>query len=296
MKKFTTLLGGLVLATSLISCEADIIIGEPIPAASLNEVLLSKEIWYVDLNATQGTPNTPFMTKAFTLSFDFGTLYANNNLVGVGSAGAGFGLDVGTYETVGDQLAIYHDLDGLHDFRVIVRNYDRLELRDIHTGTRYFLDGYDRDSFDYDQLFYDNIQYFLQEYLAWEKISTSQTGALNEFDNENYLRFIPGNIEDTFESSKDRNGLSPGNIYWDFSGTYLVEDQTPGSINKQLTLGYDFLGNDFFDLYILDDRTIELYHSASGTTYLFKGRGYIALKNSVENGKDRMLDFKRSKK
>jgi hypothetical protein len=36
------------------------------------------------------------------------------------------------------------------------------------------------------------------------------------------------------------------------------------SINKQLTLGCDFIGNDFLDLYIIDDYTIELYDLQSG--------------------------------
>ena len=46
--------------------------------------------------------------------------------------------------------------------------------------------------FDYDFVFYDNIHYFLQEYEAWEKTFTSEIGAINEFDNENYLQFLAG--------------------------------------------------------------------------------------------------------
>jgi len=63
---------------------------------------------------------------------------------------------------------------------------------DPYNDTSYFLDGYQRSSFNYDYVFYDNIHYFLQEYEAWEKIYTSNTGALNEFDNENYLQFLSG--------------------------------------------------------------------------------------------------------
>ena len=87
-------------------------------------------------------------------------------------------------------------------------------------------------------------------------------------------------------------------MFWDFSGVYIVQDQTPGSINKQLTLDYDFIGNDFFDLYIVNDHTVELYHIESGSTYRFKGRGFIQLKNSsdVDSTKNRMLDFNRAQK
>jgi hypothetical protein len=298
MRAITTFLGSALLALTLTSCDTEIVIGNGYAGPTLNEVLASNEVWYVDLNSTQGNPDVPFMTRAFTLSFDFGTLYANNNLVGVGSAGAGLGIDIGSYDAVQDNLLINHDIDGLHEFEVIVRAYNRLELRDLFNNTLYFLDGYNRDNFNYDQLFYDNIQYFLQEYNAWEKVYTSNVGAINEFDQENYLRFFPGNNQDIFESSKDRNGLNAGVIFWDFSGVYQVEDQTPGSINKQLTLGYDFIGNDFFDLYILDDRTIELYHLDSRTTYRFKGRGFIQLKSSesVNSSKNRLLDFERAMK
>lgn len=298
MRAITTFLGSALLALTLTSCDTEIVIGDGYAGPTLNEVLASNEVWYVDLNNTQGIPDAPFMTQAFTLSFDFGTLYANNNLVGVGSAGAGLGIDVGAYEASGSRLSIIHDIDGLYDFEVVVREFNRIELRDLYSNTIYYLDGYDRNNFDYDQLFYDNIQYFLQEYQAWEKVHTSQVGALNEFDQENYLRFFPGNNADFFESSTDRNGLSAGSIYWDFSGSYNVQDQTPGSINKQLTLGYDFLGNDYFDLYIVNDNTIELYHVDSGTTYRFKGRGFIQLKNKkgVNSKKDRMLDYNRAQK
>jgi hypothetical protein len=298
MKAITTFLGSALLVLILTSCDTEMVIGDGYNAPTLNEVLASNELWYVDLNNTQGNPDLPFMTQAFTLSFDFGTLYANNNLVGVGNAGAGLGIDVGTYHTINNQLAIDHDIDGLHNFEVRVWEFDRLELKDLYTNTSYFLDGYNRNTFDYDQLFYDNIQYFLQEYQAWEKVHTSQLGVVNYFDQENYLRFFQENNTPIFESSRDINGLNISNLFWDFSGVYIVQDQTPGSINKQLTLGYDFIGNDFFDLYIVNDHTIELYHIESGSTYRFKGRGFIQLKNSsdVSSTKNRMLDFNRAQK
>lgn len=298
MKAMTTFLGSALLVLLLTSCDTERVLEDQNVAPTLNEVLASYEVWYVDLNSTQGNPDLPFMTQAFTLSFDFGTLYANNNLVGVGSAGAGLGIDVGTYQANNHQLAIHHDIDGLHDFEVRVWEFDRLELRDLYSNTSYFLDGYHRNTFDYDQLFYDNIAYFLQEYQAWEKVQTSQVGAVNYFDQENYLRFLQENNTAVFESSRDINGLNAGSLYWDFTGVYTVQDQTPGSINKQLTLGYDFIGNDFFDLYIVNDNTIDLYHLASETTYQFKGRGFIQLKNSsdVDSTKNRMLDYNRAQK
>ncbi|EAS20849.1 nicotinic acid mononucleotide adenyltransferase [Nonlabens mediterrranea] len=289
MKTFYKILGSLLIAVTIASCDTEVVIGDGFDnRPTLNEILSNQEVWYVDLNNTQGNPDIPFMTKAFTVSFDFGTLYANNNLVGVGSAGAGLGLDVGSYQVLNNQVSILHDIDGLHDFTVVVLNYNRIKMIDMHRGTVYYLDGYNRNNFDYDQLFYDNIQYFLQEYKAWEKVYTSNVGALNDFDQENYLQFTPGYSGDEFKSSTDRTGLNYSSLYWDYTGEYWVEDETPGSINKHLTMDYDFIGNDYFDLYVINDNTIELYHSASGTTYEFKGRGYIQLKNTTE--KSRLID------
>jgi hypothetical protein len=184
---------------------------------------------------------------------------------------------------------------GLHELQVIVRANNKLELLDTYSGTRYFLNGYSVSNFDYDALFYNNIQYFLQEYGAWKKIYTSQEGALNEFDTENYLRFRPGTNADTFESSQERNGLASNSLSWDYSGKYWVEDVSKGSINKHLTLDYDFLGNDYFDLYIIDKQTIELFHKSSGTTYELKGRGSIQYKTSAVS-KSRLLDVERARK
>ena len=48
---------------------------------------------------------------------------------------------------------------------------------------------------------------------------------------------------------------------------------------KYLTLDYDFLGNEYFELSVLNDNKIELFHPMSGTLYRFTGRGYIQYKN-----------------
>ncbi|MEP2970283.1 MAG: nicotinic acid mononucleotide adenyltransferase, partial [Nonlabens ulvanivorans] len=117
MRTFYKILGSLLIAVTIASCETEVVIGNGFDnRPTLNEILSNQELWYVDLNDTQGNPDIPFMTKAFTMSFDFGTLYANNNLVGVGSAGAGLGLDVGSYQILNNQVSILHDIDGLHDF------------------------------------------------------------------------------------------------------------------------------------------------------------------------------------
>ncbi|GGI56057.1 nicotinic acid mononucleotide adenyltransferase [Winogradskyella haliclonae] len=290
MKTVKLLLGFVLSATLLTSCVVDeVIITDNNPQTiSLNQLLNSYELWYVDVNATQGFGEVPFMQIAFTLSFRNGTLYANNNLVGIGSQGSGFGIPIGDYNTYDMVLDVNHDLDGYDSFDVFQIDNNTIELYNPFTDTSYFLDGYQRSNFDYDFVFYDNIHYFLQEYEAWEKTYTSEFGALNEFDNENYLQFLSANNDSEFRSSQDANVSNPNNIFWDYTGVYNVND-VPGTLyDKTLTLDYDFFSNEFFNLSVIDDGTIELLHADSGTVYEFKGRGYIEFLRT-ENVEGRMI-------
>ena len=239
-------------------------------SGNTDQVLQSFDLWYIDINATQGNGEVPFLQRAFTVSFDRGVLYANNNIVGIGKTGGGYGIDVGTYGTLRGIVDIDHDIDGRWALEVFAINRNTIELYDARSDTSYFLKGYQTNTFDYDMVFYDNINYFIQEYDAWEKIYTSETGALNNFDDENYLQFLPN----FFRSSLDMPGTSISNLHWDFEGDYEVYDVQGDNTLKALTLDYDFFSDDYFELYVINDSTIELYHPDSGTTYEFRGRGY----------------------
>ena len=279
--KTTKLLLGLALVTTLFtSCIVDVIHDDVVyvdntPTISLNQLLGSYELWYVDINKTVGYGETPFLQMAFTMSFRNGNVYANNNLVGIGSQGNGFGIPVGYYDAYDMILDIYHDIDGYTTFDVYQIDNNTIELYNPYNDTSYFLNGYQRSNFDYDYVFYDNIHYFLQEYEAWEKTYTSEYGVLNEFDNENYLQFLSGGNDSTFRSSQDFDIGNVNNIYWDYSGIYGVGDVSGNMYLKTLTLDYDYFDNEFFELYVINDQVIELYHGASGTVYEFTGRGYI---------------------
>jgi len=100
---------------------------------------------------------------------------------------------VGTYSTLSGVVDIDHDIDGLWALEVFAVNNSTLELYHARSNTSYFLNGYQRNNFDYDRVFYENINLFLQEYEAWEKTYTSELGAINEFDDENFLQFFPDN-------------------------------------------------------------------------------------------------------
>ncbi|RNC87958.1 MAG: nicotinic acid mononucleotide adenyltransferase [Winogradskyella sp.] len=291
MKTLKLLLGLVLSATLFTSCVVDdvvIVDNNPPQQISLNQLLNSYELWYVDINSTQGFGEVPFLQIAFTVSFRNGVLYANNNLVGIGSQGNGFGIPVGNYNTYNMVLDVDHDIDGFDSFDVFQIDNNTIELYNPFTDTSYFLDGYQRSNFDYDFVFYDNIHYFLQEYEAWEKTYTSNFGALNEFDNENYLQFLSAGNDSEFRSSQDENIINPNNIFWDYTGVYGVNDVPGDFYLKTLTLDYDFFDNEFFNLNVIDDSTIELLHEASGTVYEFRGRGYIEFLRT-ENAEGRMI-------
>ena len=277
MKTAKLLLSVVLITTLFTSCYTEVIVDDFVeaPVVNVNQVLNSHELWYVDINQTVGFGEVPFLQKAFTISFINGVVYANNNLVGIGSSGDGFGIDVATYNGNDMILDVNHDIDGFTTFDVFIVDGNTIELYNPTTDTSYFLDGYQRNTFDYDFVFYDNIHYFLQEYEAWEKIYTSEMGAINEFDNENYLQFLSGGNDSTFRSSQDGFGTVANNLVWDYTGVYGIAD-IAGNLNlKTLTLDYDFFDNEFFELSVIDDNTIALYHPSSDTVYEFEGRGYI---------------------
>ncbi|TVZ15905.1 nicotinic acid mononucleotide adenyltransferase [Maribacter sp. MAR_2009_72] len=282
MKTLKLLTGYVLLATLMVSCYADVIIEDNFieeSAYNTDQVLQDYDLWYVDINETRGYGEVPFLQRAFTISFDRGIVYANNNIVGIGKTGGGYGIDVGTYSTLRGIVEIDHDIDGRWALEVYAVNRNTIELYDASTDTSYFLKGYQTNSFDYDMVFYDNINYFIQEYDAWEKIYTSQAGAINDFDNENYIQFLP----DFFRSSLDAPNTRVSNLQWDYEGNYVVYDVQGDNTLKALTLDYDFFGDDYFELYVINDSTIELYHPSSGTTYEFSGRGY---QQYLKTGKD----------
>ena len=267
------LFGMVLLGTLMTSCYTEVIVEDEFiedSAFNTDLVLQSYDLWYVDINQTRGNGEVPFLQRAFTISFDDGVVYANNNIVGIGKTGNGLGIDVGYYSTLRGAVEIDHDVDGPWLLEVFAVNGNAIELYDGRSNTSYVLRGYQRNNFDYDLVFYDNINYLIQEYDAWEKVYTSEEGAINDFDNENFLQFLPN----FFRSSIDAVGTPISNIQWDFEGDYQVYDVENDETLKTLTLAYDFMGNDYFELYVINDSTIELYHPNSGTIYEFRGRGY----------------------
>jgi len=305
--KTRLLFGFLFIGLLASSCYTEVLVTDEFveaPAFSVDQVLSAHELWYVDINATKGNGEVPFLQRAFTVTFDRGTLFANNNIAGIGKNGNGFGIDAGIYTPIRGAVEIRHDIDGVWVLEVFVINNRTIELFDSSSNTSYYLKGFSRSNFDYDMVFYDNIQYFLQEYTVWEKVYTSKIGALNDFDDENFLQFLSNGASDFFKSSIDASGTSIQRLQWDFEGDYQVFDVPNNATLKTITLDYDFIGEDYFELYVINDGTIELYHPNSGTTYEFKGRAYIQyLKSDGESVtkkrikvKNPVMNVKRQKK
>jgi hypothetical protein len=243
------------------------------PGLALERVVSEYDLWYVDYNRTTGNGDIPYLSKAFTVSFINGILYANNNIVDIGRTGDGLGINVGFYDTYNGLLETNHVLDGANDFEVRVLSNNEISLYNYRENVTYYLIGYQIYEFDYDKLFYDNIEYFLQEYIAWEKTSTIG-GIPNAFDDENYLQFTPENIT-TFYSSQDLVGTPINSIDWSFVGGYEIYDVAGYEDLKIVTLNYDGGDIEEFELSVINDGRISLYHIDSETTYDFLGRGFI---------------------
>lgn len=270
MRSVKLLLVLFVTGTFFNSCVIeDIIFDVP-----LEEVVTEYDLWYVDYHRTTGTGEVPFLSKAFTVSFFNGEMYANNNIADIGITGNGLGIKVGNYNTYNGFLETFHSLDGAFEFDVYQISANEIRIEDTYNNVTYYLIGYQKHNFDYDKLFYENIEYFLQEYIAWEKISTSVSGATNPFDEENYLQFTPEN-NTTFYASKDPFGTNVDVINWDFVGSYQVFDVLNYDDLKILTLNYDNGDNEEFELSVINDNKISLYHVSSQTTYQFAGRSFI---------------------
>lgn len=246
------------------------------------------DIWYVDYHRTEGNSTIPYLNRAFTLSFVNGVMYANNNISGIGNQGNGFGIDVGTYSTEIDYLKSTHDIDGVHSFEVRKLSQNEIKIHNRYTNSSYYLIGYQVDDFDYDKLFYENIEYLLQDYEIWNKFSVSDTGTVNEFDNENFLKFTSEN-NTTFLSSKSVVGTEFVNVVFDYEGGYEVYDVNGFDDLKVLTLDYDNGDIETFEMNILSDSFVELYHINSKTSYKFEGKHFIQyLKSKKLNSRDRV--------
>ncbi len=252
------------------------------PEVTLEEVITQYDIWYVDIHQKEGTGDVPFLSNAFTITFVNGKLYANNNLVGFGTTGSKYGVKIGTYNTQLNFLKVGHFKEGGYEFVVKQLDDDTLELVDEYHDVSYVLEGYSSSTFDWDKVFYENIEYFLQEYDLWKKTGTGADGDFNDFDKENFLSFTAKN-NTTFYSSKDKTGTDIANIIWDFEGAYSIADYKNVADVKELTLNYGNGDLEVFDLHVLTDHKIKLFHIASGTSYYFEGVGYIPfMKKSAE--------------
>ncbi|WP_139957478.1 hypothetical protein [Flavicella sediminum] len=296
MKTFTQFF--LVVFTSsilLISCEQvyyEEVYVEEVPLNS--QVVEDYDLWYVDYHRTEGNQTIPFLTRAFTISFVNGNLYANNNISGIGITGNGYGIEVGSYDPFYTNLRTDHTIDGFHNFEIEQLSLNEIRIYNAYTNSAYYLIGYNLNDFDYDKLFYENIEYLLQDYEVWGKENTSNTGAVNDFDNENFLQFTPEN-NTTFYSSNNVYGTEIGNIDWSYVGGYEVYDVDGYEDLKVLILDYSNGDIETFELSVVNDTTVELYHIASETVYTFKGINFIQYLKGTTKKKSTNSDRVREK-
>ena len=88
------------------------------------------------------------------------------------------------------------------------------------------------------------------------------------------MQFSPENIT-SFYSSHDVFGTNIDLVDWSYVGGYEIFDVLDSEDLKILTLNYDGGDIEEFELSVLNDETIRLYHFNTATTYDFSGQGFI---------------------
>ena len=136
MRRFKLLLLLLVTGTMLTSC---IVVNDEFidDGISLEELVTSYDLWYIDYHRTQGNADIPFISRAFTMSFLNGRMYANNNIVDIGRTGNGLGIQVGRYNTFNALLETDHNLDGRYDFEVVQLSRNEIRIDCISQNVSY---------------------------------------------------------------------------------------------------------------------------------------------------------------
>jgi len=150
MKTIKLLLIAMISPLLFTSCTAEVLVGDEYVdnSISLPQLMEGYDLWYIDYDATTGTGDVPFLTRAFTISFLNGDLYANNNLAGIGTTGAGFGIRVGYYDYFSNAIRVYHNIYGTYDLDVIQLSSNRIKLYDRFHSVSFYLQGYQISTFD----------------------------------------------------------------------------------------------------------------------------------------------------
>ncbi len=294
MKKIYYILSFILLTASLSSCrweQREDAQENAVVQMPLSDLLCSYDLWYVDIDQTQGTGNITFVSRAFTMSFmSDGQVFANNNIVGLGQTGNGFGINTGVYDVYNRSgiLSIHDDVFGSADFEVTQLSLNEISLYNRAQNVTYFLVGYQKYNFDYDRLFYENITYYLQEYEAWTKTGENIVTPQAPFIEENHLTFYVDNDTNVFDSSVSPSNIPILDIYWDYSGDYDVQNTSVENVKDLLLTYYGNNGSENFDLDVVDDETIILTNIQTGNSFTYKGRNYIQYKTGAKRLKHKI--------
>ena len=84
-------------------------------------------------------------------------------------------------------------------------------------------------------------------------------------------------ITQHFILSNDPFGTNVDNLLWDYTGSYEVFDVAGFDNLKILTLNYEFGDFEEFELTVVNDQVVNLFHISSQTTYEFTGRAFIQI-------------------
>ncbi|MBW2962987.1 hypothetical protein [Mesonia aestuariivivens] len=266
MKNFLSLL---FFAIILSSCGSDDDSTPQLQSNSIQELLESYDLWYVEPD--QFSSDFNLGQDAITFSFLNNQLYANKNLVGfnpeiIGEQETSYSVE----QTENTANVTINDTE----FKVIGISGNSLKLVD-DDNTAFYITGYNASEFpSLDIIYFERMAHLFNEYKFWQKTETENPDEIDgEFSSINHIEF---SAIRNFKSSEDAEGLTYDEINWQYQGSYKLTkmEDDDGNISNELIFVYldeNNRENDTLKVRVINENKIQLSESESGIHYLFEG-------------------------
>ena len=272
MKNLLSLLFSIILLTS---CGSDDDSTNPPQSKSIEELLESYDLWYVEPD--QPSSDFDLGQDAITFSFVNNELYANKNLVGFDPSTMGNIETTYTVEQEGSNASITIDDT---EFTIFGVNGNSVKLVNSYDNTTaFYITGYTTEDFpSLEILYYERMPHFFNEYQFWQKTLTENPDENDgDFSTINYIDFFGGR---NFRSSEDVEGLTYDEINWQHQGSYKLttSNSEEEPISNELVFIYvDSNGvviegaNDTLKVNVVDESKIQFSEPGLNINYTFEG-------------------------
>ena len=271
MKNLLSLLFSIIVLTS---CGSDDDSNTPSQSKSIEELLESYDLWYVEPD--QPSSDFDLGQDAITFSFVNNELYANKNLVGFDPSTMGNIETTYTVEQEGSNASITIDDT---EFTIFGVNGNSVKLVNSYDNTTaFYITGYTTEDFpSLEILYYERMPHFFNEYQFWQKTLTENPDENDgDFSTINYVEFFGGR---SFRSSEDVEGLTYDEINWEYEGSYRLTTEygEEESISNELIFiyntdeGEEEIPNDTLKVNVVDESKIQFSEPGLNINYTFEG-------------------------